>query len=388
VTKLACIFRSATAWFAVALLFSASGFGAPQIIIKPNRSLAFGSEQATLSVGSVLGVRAEIFAESQCVGRVTWIKTFLKSPELGGAIARALHRFGPSPQENLAAKNIKVLIGELPRRDLFQSMYVPAEHHGEESLIYIDCSQASMAYWPATLAHEFTHALLHDNNIPSWLEEGLAQSAELRAGGQNPRDALRKLSVFQGALQAFSTERPFSNQNSYPLALLLTSYLESNFGSNFFVGLSNVDPGDSMAAVVAQLRDLPSVQSHSSRAAQNILTRNGLIRYFAVALTLNSTTYSYYQVPGWPGFQSPPRAAHAGTVIKPGAFLRLPSIGLSQLPEQLERYRIVSWPGSARIFTKSDFEKPLSELVGAENANRVTQDVGLLINTGAEDIRL
>jgi hypothetical protein len=175
-----------------------------------------------------------------------------------------------------------------------------------------------MAYWLPSLAHEFTHALLADQGVESWWEEGIAQMIEAEAGGRQPEITVRSLELANHlpTPSLLETARPLHNREQYAISYLFARYIYANCGEwkalRVLTGTDSSYPagrkGD-LAALAKHLAgwvETESKTNHSALTKEILLppekmTRNGLLRFFYMSLILNSPSYPRYQIPGWRG---------------------------------------------------------------------------------------
>lgn len=185
--------------------------------------------------------------------------------------------------------------------------------------IGLDISDFSIAYWLPSLAHEFTHALLADQGIESWWEEGLAQMIEAEAGGRQPEMTVRSFELadhlpLQNLLE---TARPLHKREQYAISYLFASYLHSKCGGwaalRAMTGAQTDRPANrasDLSALAKRLASWVESESKSNQAAAAVkaiqltpekITRNGLLRFFYMSLILNTPSYPRYQIPSWGG---------------------------------------------------------------------------------------
>jgi hypothetical protein len=104
------------------------------------------------------------------------------------------------------------------------------------------------------------------------------------------------------------------------------------------------------------------------------MTRNGLLRFFYVALVMNHSSYEKYRIPGWKGAMKPsPRADEL--VVPPGGLVLLSSVeSLAEVDERLEIYRIrTGQDGEFEILARNRYFRPSLNLDAA-------RDVTIILN--------
>ncbi|MGZ3773256.1 MAG: hypothetical protein ACXVCY_02185 [Pseudobdellovibrionaceae bacterium] len=262
------------------------------------------------------------------------------------------------------------------RRGVFNSFFlseVVDTHGSPHSMIVLDCTQMARGYWLPSLAHEITHALFayegerHSVDVPdSWFEEGLAELMEVNAGGMQPE---MDTHVFAKTSPAniptlLETRRPLLSKENYALSYLFVEYLYYRWGG---WEMLRAMTGQNSLSAESPCHSRLDFLDHASCLAQNYfsnqsrppaltekMTRNGLLRYFAVALTLNLSSYPMYSIPGWSGWTDlsmEPQTLNSVSSI-PGQIQILPdsqntldylrNIFLSQSSDSIEAYQINS----------------------------------------------
>jgi hypothetical protein len=139
-------------------------------------------------------------------------------------------------------------------QDLLGAMIFPQEWTGgvaytRFSTIAIGIPQENLDWGKRAMVHEFTHLVIHQmvfnpyNDLPTWLDEGLAMYAE---GGLEPVFAalLDKATAEDGLVSVRSLSSPFSayaNEASlsYAESYSLVEYLVSNYGQGKMLMLLN-----------------------------------------------------------------------------------------------------------------------------------------------------
>ena len=116
-------------------------------------------------------------------------------------------------------------------------------------------------------------------------------------------------------------------------------------------------------------------------------TTKGLIRFFAVSLTMSHSVRSEYSVPMWEGFTASPLThAPKNTVLKPWQILRLDSssfVGKKITGQDgIEIYRVLASQNSYRIFPQKHATTNRSNLDGIDRS--FYQDYILVINTNVD----
>jgi hypothetical protein len=250
----------------------------------------------------------------------------------------------------------------------FTSYYLPEN----PAVIGLDCRSLQHFYWMPSISHELVHALLNGRNVESGWEEGLAQVMENDAGGVQPELSLKHLESSSSVLPVLlETRRPLPSHESYAINYLFTRYIKSKFGDwpalRGMTGLTdsttsceyNLDFLTQAACKLALTLMSPGLfpLPDAGRLPLEKATRNGLLRYFYVALGMNNSSSPHYSIPGWEGFSKLPLQAQ-DQVLEPGqaAFFQDES-DLKQVNSSLEVYQIQIDPESRfRILRTSSIE--------------------------------
>jgi hypothetical protein len=345
----------------------------PKALIDDQKQIEFSEAEATEKLS--MDFPGEIFvfkdAAVSCdldLERVTFkIQEALKPDGLAvGAISRLVD----APLAQIGPLHLKIFISDFGKsRAIYRSLYLP-EVPGVGAAIFVDCSLAAQLLWTSTLAHELTHAILNKSQLESWFEEGLAQSVEVAAGGAQPFVSAGLLQA-AGELPALrDLRRPLPTGAPYGMSFLFARYLLTRFGG--WATLSAMIQPDgpcgsegTFETTVCRARNYLTAKLQRPDLAE-IMTPAGILRYFAVAVSLDTPYYSLYQIPGWMGLDADKHYAPVKSLL-PGSFAKMDykDFEAARLDES-ESYRIISWGNQFRIFNPpfADARSSLSEIAG------------------------
>lgn len=233
------------------------------------------------------------------------------------------------------------------RRTIFKSATIFNFPVADETTSFLDCALPALG--EATLAHELVHVLLQARGMDAWLEEGLGQFVEEALGNESIQRAVERLEKAGFLPPLYEKRRPFYHSSNYPLAFLYFRYLSERWGGRntlrAFFSHEKVEgciASDFLAEALCRVQKHVATLPELSRYAEKV-TAPGLLRFFAVALTLNTPTLSLYNIPGWSGFRSPPQAQVQQQMIAPGQILRLSLVNRTvSFNPQLEVYRLIA----------------------------------------------
>ncbi len=137
----------------------------------------------------------------------------------------------PNAQSLLAEKDIIVAFSKLSENLKHnKAFHIKNAPKIKQNLITIDCSTILSGEWTSLLAHEFIHVILSDKNVPSWLEELLAQTAEFFIKNETPYNPSEVLQDKQNIPSPIILQRPFPSKESYAVNFLFGQYLMSEYG--------------------------------------------------------------------------------------------------------------------------------------------------------------
>ncbi len=150
-------------------------------------------------------------------------------------------------------KPVRIYIYE-GSQDLRGAMVYPQEWTGgvaftRYGVIAIGISPGNLSWGKRAIAHELTHLVIHQmtlnpyNDLPTWLDEGLAMSSEGPLGPQF-RDYLDRAIAENSLISVQSLSSPFSayaeqSYLSYAQSYSLVDYLISNYGRDKMLELLN-----------------------------------------------------------------------------------------------------------------------------------------------------
>lgn len=303
------------------------------------------------------------------------------------ALFQELNLLIPNAFRELKKANLHIFIDEINAVTPEHSAYFIANYPKKsENAVILGCDQISQSYWEKSLAHELTHLLLRNHKIPTWFNEGLAQLVEHNLGGIQPELRLRR---FQDAtlIPALEGEAGlFKNKNSYGLSYLLVSYLFEHFGGwdlfSYILGNTN----SRCRSEVFWETLICQGQSFLAGSGQDKkFTEKGLLRFFAIALSLNHPKYPLYQITKWGGFTTSPGEAPLGLLkVGPAQVFLFDSASfvtkkLTKGSKHLEIYRVVADDQRFQIFPLSHSKNALSVF----NSQAVTNDFVVVINISA-----
>jgi hypothetical protein len=261
-------------------------------------------------------------------------------------VFEALKNISADPESEIAKLHLTFLIDDFgDQRTEYTSFYLRQPTGFSGPVIILDCALASRFYWLPSIAHELTHALLAKYKPEPWFDEGLAQMVEIAAGGFEPMRAEEILRSSEDPPPLFQQDWPLVGHDSYAMMYLFTTYLSANFGGwqtlRAFAGLTdteNCHERDWKAAATCRARASLTNRNLSNLAEK--MTPDGILRFFAVAMTLNIPSFPMYAIPGWQGFLSAPKSSVSQSLL-PSQFERVQSIDKAS-PATLEDYLIES----------------------------------------------
>jgi hypothetical protein len=243
----------------------------------------------------------------------------------------ALSNVFDTPIEQLRTHPARLLLddfGERPRG--YRSFFLRAQKPSAPPAIVLDCRRPEG--WEPALAHEIVHALLVGTDVPSWLDEMVAQLVETEAGGTAPEKSLDRLGTLAVLPVVFQTHRPLPSSESYAVNALLGRYVFARHG---WTGV----------------REMLNGKSHMPGAR----SERGLLRNFAVAASLRQKDVVAYEIPGLERRTEPPTGLPEWSsvlgVLASSQILRLSATSSSAIARSgLEAYRVVSWEYGFKIF--------------------------------------
>lgn len=254
----------------------------------------------------------------------------------------------PDIEKLARAKDIFIAIDDFGiKRNMFRSYHLKDSPRLGQSLIVIDCLEFQNKAWQALLGHELIHAVLADANIPVWIEEILAQTAELSLSGQWPTDKIEQLRSLSFLPSPISTHRPFLDNSTYAMNFLFGQYLIKKLGGFSVLRALNpfiLEPG---CAVRLNLEDVICRIKLFNRQLQigpqdlSWLDSHSLLQNFTAAMLINRqeiATKGFYSVPGWSGFSAPSKNFGIQDIstkgIEKGSFIRAPKLQAEVLKQQ------------------------------------------------------
>lgn len=255
---------------------------------------------------------------------------------------------------------LTVFFDDLERQRIPHSSFFIPDYAGAPTIL-LDCAVTTSRFLPSSLGHEMVHFDLARAGIPSWFEEGIAQVIETGLGGARPDAATGELALRSKLPLLIDDRRPLADSSTYPLAYLFVKYLTAQFGDEGLLhAMVTADPsaaagcaqGSPFERMVCRGRSFLTARG-LGREQMERFTRAGLLRYFALALTLQHENYPYYQVPDWQGFKSaaPSWKELNSAELRPGEFQRVSAeeFPFAHPPSGLEIYRVFSNAKSYRI---------------------------------------
>jgi hypothetical protein len=241
----------------------------------------------------------------------------------------SLDRLFPGSRQRIAQRKVRVVIDDFsdfagnaaPFSSYFTDIDVPT--------IGLDCQPVERSYWLRSLAHEMTHALLYQKGVQSGFEEGLAQLIEHYAGGEQPELTLKHLEKAAGVPTVLEESRPLPSRESYAVQYLFVSYIRQEFGGwPTLRAMADTDPelwSNGIPVGFDQSPDFLSQATCRARAylnrvspgffAAEKMTREGVLRYFFMALAMNNSKSSHYQILGWSGFSKLPARPRTNSLV-------------------------------------------------------------------------
>lgn len=381
---------------ALAWVFAAQA-GASELFDRPiftkSRNFIITTPRAAIPIAGP--IKTHLFQEASATCGVTADKISSKLQFLlseTSPLWNTLDRLFPKSRDQAISRGIVILIddfsqfaGDSPE---FASYYLP----GSPPIIGLDCSKLARSYWLPSLAHEFTHALLNGHDEESWWEEGLAQLLEKDAEGEQPVLTLQHLETTSILPPLLETRRPLPSRESYAIAQLFVHYVQFELGGwpmlQAMSGLEDFQSADCetdldfLSKITCRGRAFAA--NTSVRLNPEKLTRSGLLRYFAVALTLNDPATSHYSIPEWSGWTLP-RSPKSGSLL-PGQFAAwTDASSLSRISSELETYRVLSdGKGNFQILTREQALDPAAVKTATALLKSVQKDFVLALNLGLE----
>jgi hypothetical protein len=311
------------------------------------------------------------YALNSCDLTSTEVQTLLDEA-LATAPFKALNAvLGPATSA-LATMRIVIAIDSFAEGRLqFASFHLPNFPEPGSFYIGLDCHPISRNYWKHSLAHELTHVLNTRLKITSWADEMAAQLVEDASGGNLPLQSVGRLASAARIPYLFDTGQPFVNSSTYGLVYLFGSYLTSIGGRELvqaFLGYRThpkcVQTDFYEAAVCRAHAYLTSRDGRWDFAEK--MTPKGLLRHFAIALTLNHRAERDYYIPFWSGLlgTKPDLTDAIDATLAPGEFQRFAVKGfnLAAIPLSYEVYLVRRGIKGFEIITREELEKgPLPE---------------------------
>lgn len=297
----------------------------------------------------------------------------------------------------LIQKNgLLVFFDRLKDHNISSSAFFLRNYPGRsEPAMLLDCSLINNRYLAPALAHELVHYQFRKENIPSWFEEGLAQTLEFQSGGEHPQNSLSLLSENEKLPSLFDLSRPLRNKLSYPLSFLFLRYLTDQFsavspqGTGLIAAMLDSDPklcsGTTWEEMICRGRNF-LIKAQAPKEQIHRFTPKGLLRYFALALTLNHQKFHYYSISDWMGFKNFTQEwPTEGLALGPGQFLRFSvknfPLQFLNSDKEVEVYRVLSNADSYEIIPhNTKLEKDIQK---SKSLRGFHQDFILVINTSS-----
>jgi hypothetical protein len=319
---------------------------------KDRRFVISSAEAATVLQDSSLPINAVYFNRASVSCGISPDDVLKKLKILLGpssALWSTLNLVFPDSQRQLADRQVTLFIDDFnnfagPRPD-FSSYYIKIEG---QPVVGISCGALFRSYWLPTLVHEFTHALSDGRNLESWFEEGLAQNLENEIGGAQPELTLKALKGFPSLLE---TRKPLPSKESYAINQLFVRYIRTMAGGwDILKAMTLAEPKcvetDFLSRIACRGKfylEGPTFRIHNSPEillGPDKMSRQGLLRHFAVAMTLNGLGTEKYFIYNWAGLEIPLKPQLQ--VLQPGQFQawtdEKPYLNLNQ---NLEFYRVL-----------------------------------------------
>jgi hypothetical protein len=292
-------------------------------------------ESATDVTDASMPVKVAVFdrAAQKCGLSLDDVRgTFSQILDSESSLWVTLNSLFPHSLSKVRARGVTVVIDDFSdyagTDPVFASFYLHTSAPQSLPMIGLDCSALSQSYWLPSLAHELTHAMLDGENVQSGFEEGLAQRMESDAGGEEPTLSLKHLQASQVLPTVLESRRPVPSRESYAITYLFANYIHDTWGGyptlRAMIGSDGVKmPAScapqpdflSQATCRAQARLGQIALSTSLILTLDHLTRDGLLRYFYVALAMNNSQYPEYSLPEWKGFTHLPDTAQAASLV-------------------------------------------------------------------------
>jgi hypothetical protein len=122
-------------------------------------------------------------------------------------------------------------------------------------------SRDAVNQWAYTLTHEFTHAFVAryrtNKNIPTWLNEGIAETI---ASGQFPRPNTRayakRLARYTDSLEDIFSENGFKGPDAYPIMQTLVQTLIAQNRASFLPMFNSIKDGADPEAALKEFYNL------------------------------------------------------------------------------------------------------------------------------------
>ena len=185
----------------------------------------------TVKMGNHLPVQVRVF---------NYVSRFFKNSALEkklaqyfeqGLLAQTLQEIDPDWSRTLLQENVAVLLDDLAFMGDKHRMFYWSFTEEKRTLIWIDFRIAlglADDLEPA-LTHELAHILLLHKNVPSWLNEAIAQLAEMEAGGRVPLQLANSALASAKELPNLFEHNKYFSKELYGLTYLFGRYIHQNY---------------------------------------------------------------------------------------------------------------------------------------------------------------
>jgi hypothetical protein len=145
-----------------------------------------------------------------------------------------------------------------------------------------------------SLVHELSHVYRNqfNKNDDLWLEEGMAKWIEYRYSQVWPVSYATRLMKNPNIILSNDPDFYSQNGNGYPSSFWLFLYLYNHFGESNFIKLVMESPLSGWDNVLTAIHKLKS--EHVIQIPDALLTKESILRHFAVALWMNDAFLAQY----------------------------------------------------------------------------------------------
>ncbi|MBN21713.1 MAG: hypothetical protein CL678_10540 [Bdellovibrionaceae bacterium] len=207
-----------------------------------------------------------------------------------------------SVEDSILSKDLYVVLDDFGENPHFLSFYVHQVLKKPIDLISIDCLTRSQPYWSTYLIHELTHYILRKKNLPSWFEEGLAQTIEINLQGSRPLLSINRLKESHKIPDFFIEPKPFKDPLSYGMSFLFVNYLKNHFGGEALLKemIRSSYSKNFLKETITSIANKDSLNLSSE--VKEKFTPLGILRHFAAAFAIGNSKKEFFDIQYWKGF--------------------------------------------------------------------------------------